>query len=175
MKRGTSPSENLCSELNHLLPLNQSLSLVSTPYSWKSGNIRLCKGQTLKLLSIKHYIRMCPDCMMLIGTGVHTKALMPGSAECPNEVLSHLPDLRQVIKHFCMYGTTLCCLWRLPISGQPEVHRDWCIQEHAQILIVFGSFGVLLRKTTLISLSEFVVSCKEHLLMSRSLSFHASV
>lgn len=160
VKRGTSLSENLCSELSHLLPLNQSPSLVSTPYSWKSGNTYICTGQALKLLSIKHCIRICLDCMMLTGAGVHTKTLMPSSAECPNELLSRLPGLCQVIKRFCMYGTALYSLWRLPMSGQPEVHRNRCIQEHPQILIALGSFVLPVRKTNLFSLSEFVVSCK---------------
>lgn len=128
-------------------------------YFWKSGNIHLCKGQALKILSIKHYIRMSPDCMMLTGAGLNTKTLMPSSAESLNEVLCHLPDLCQVIKLFCMYGTALCCLWRLSMPGR-EVHIDWCIQEHAQILIAFGSFGLSLRKINLFSLSRFVVSCK---------------
>lgn len=143
--------------LSHLLALNRSPSLVSMPYPWESGNIRLCKVQTLKLLSIKHYIRMSPDCMMLTGAGLNTRTLMPSSAESPSEVLCHLPDLCQVIKLFCMYGTAL---WRLSISGQWEVYIDGCIQEHAQILIALGSFGLSLRKINLFSLSRFVVSCK---------------
>lgn len=92
---------------------------------------------------------MCPDCVTLTESCSESQTPMPSSAESPDEGLSHLPDLCQVIKHFCMYGTALCYLWRLPIARQREVHIDWRTQEHAQTLGALGSFGPSLRKINL--------------------------